>query len=160
MTSKAWALGGGFGIDRLALEERSAREPGHGEALVRLQRISLNRRDLLLVQGSYNPRQILPIVPCSDSAGIVEALGPGCRRVKVGDRVVVHFLTGWISGEPDMAKLSTALGGPGGDGTLQETLTISEEALLRLPDNVSTEAAATLPCAALTAWAAVVNPAR
>lgn len=157
MTNKAWALRGGFGIDRLAPEERPTREPGFGEARVRVEWVSLNRRDLLLVEGVYNPRQALPIVPCSDGAGTVEALGEGCERLKVGDRVVVHFFSGWIAGEPDMAKLSSALGGPGGDGTLQQTLVVSEQALVRLPENITTQAAATLPCAALTAWSAVAE---
>jgi NADPH:quinone reductase-like Zn-dependent oxidoreductase len=157
MTNKAWALQGGFGIDRLALEARAEQQPGFGEARVRIEWISLNRRDLLLVEGVYNPRQVLPIIPCSDGAGTIEALGEGCRRLKARDRVAVHFFPGWIAGEPDMVKLSTALGGPGGDGTLRQTLVISEEALLRLPDNISTQAAATLPCAALTAWSAIVE---
>ena len=157
MTNKTWALRGGFGIDKLALEERPECEPGFGEARVRIEWVSLNRRDLLLVEGVYNPRQTLPIVPCSDGAGTVEALGQGCERLKVGDRVVVHFFPGWLAGEPDMVKLSTALGGPGGDGTLQQTLVIAEQALVRLPESLSTQAAATLPCAALTAWSAVVE---
>lgn len=157
MANKAWALQGGFGIDRLALEERRAREPGFGEARVRIEWVSLNRRDLLLVEGVYNPRQALPIVPCSDGAGIVEAVGPGCERLHIGDRVVVHFFPGWIAGAPDMAKLATALGGPGGDGTLQQTLVIAEQALVRLDETISTEFAATLPCAALTAWSAIVE---
>jgi NADPH:quinone reductase-like Zn-dependent oxidoreductase len=124
---------------------------------VRVEWVSLNRRDLLLVEGVYNPRQVLPVVPCSDGAGTVEAVGDGCARVKVGDRVVAHFFPGRIAGEPDMAKLSSALGGPGGDGALQQTMVISEQALVRLPQAISTEAAATLPCAALTAWSAVVE---
>ncbi len=157
MTNQAWALRGGFDIDRLALEQRPVRAPGFGEARVRLEWVSLNRRDLLLVEGVYNPGQALPVVPCSDGAGTVEALGEGCARVKAGDRVVVHFFPGWIAGEPDMAKLASALGGPGGDGTLQQTIVVSEQALVRLPETISTQAAATLPCAALTAWSAVVD---
>jgi NADPH:quinone reductase-like Zn-dependent oxidoreductase len=157
MTNKAWALRGGFGIDKLALEDRPLREPGFGEARVRIEWVSLNRRDLLLVDGIYNPRQALPIVPCSDGAGIVEAIGAGCGRVKPGDRVVAHFFPGWIAGEPDMAKLTSALGGPGGDGTLQQTIVIAEQALVVLPDALTSEAAATLPCAALTAWSAIVE---
>jgi NADPH:quinone reductase-like Zn-dependent oxidoreductase len=157
MTNNAWALRGGFGIDRLALEERPIVEPGFGEARVRVEWVSLNRRDLLLVEGVYNPRQVLPIVPCSDGAGVVEALGEGCERLKIGDRVVAHFFPGWIAGEPDMVKLATALGGPGGDGTLRQTLVVREQALIRLPGSLSTQAAATLPCAALTAWSAIVE---
>jgi NADPH:quinone reductase-like Zn-dependent oxidoreductase len=157
MNNKAWALRGGFGVERLTLEERPAREPGFGEVRVRLEWVSLNRRDLLLVEGVYNPKQALPIVPCSDGAGVVEALGAGCERLQIGDRVVVHFFPGWIAGEPDMAKLATALGGPGGDGTLQQTLVIAEQALVHLPEAIATEAASTLPCAALTAWSAIVE---
>jgi NADPH:quinone reductase-like Zn-dependent oxidoreductase len=156
MTDRAWALTYGFGIDNLRMETRAAREPGQGEARVRIEWVSLNRRDLLLVEGIYNPRQSLPVVPCSDGAGTVEAVGPGCARVRSGDRVVISFFPGWIAGEPDMAKLASALGGPG-DGVLRDAVTIAESALVLLPPSLSTEAAATLPCAALTAWSAVVE---
>ena len=84
MTDRAWALSGGFGIDNLRVEARAPREPGAGEARVRIEWVSLNRRDLLLVEGVYNPRQTLPVVPCSDGAGTVEAVGPGCARVRPG----------------------------------------------------------------------------
>ena len=156
MTDRAWTLSGGFGIDNLRVEARVPREPGAGEARVRIEWVSLNRRDLLLVEGVYNPRQTLPVVPCSDGAGTVEAVGPGCARVRPGDRVVISFFPSWIAGEPDMAKFASALGGPG-DGVLRDTVTIAEEALAPLPPSVSTETAAALPCAALTAWSAVVE---
>jgi NADPH:quinone reductase-like Zn-dependent oxidoreductase len=107
------------------------------------------------VQGIYNPRQRLPVVPCSDASGTVEAVGPGVSRLGPGDRVVAHFFTGWIAGEPTSEKLATALGGAGGDGTLQETVLLPEDALLPIPEAMSFEAASTLPCAALTAWSAV-----
>lgn len=156
MTDRAVVLEEGFGIDRLALRGREPVAPGPRQARVRIAHASLNRRDLLLVEGLYNPRQKLPVVPCSDGAGVVEAVGPGCRRVKVGDRVVVNFFPGWISGEPTSERLATGLGGPGGDGTLRTGLTIDEEALVVLPEAIGLEAAATLPCAALTAWSAIV----
>lgn len=155
--ARAVVLDGGFGLDRLAVTRRARSAPGHGEARLRVKAASLNRRDLLLVEGVYNPRQSLPIVPCSDGAGVVEAIGPGCRRVKVGDRALAHFFPGWIAGEPTTDKLATGLGGPGGDGLLRETITISEEALVAIPESMSFEAAATLPCAALTAWSAIVE---
>jgi NADPH:quinone reductase-like Zn-dependent oxidoreductase len=144
-----------FGLDHLALAERATPEPGHGEVRVRVRAVSLNRRDVLLVQGIYNPRQRLPVVPCSDASGTVEAVGPGVSRLGPGDRVVAHFFTGWIAGEPTSEKLATALGGAGGDGTLQETVLLPEDALLPIPEAMSFEAASTLPCAALTAWSAV-----
>ena len=156
MADRAWALSGGFGIDNLRIDARAAGSQAPGEARVRIEWVSLNRRDLLLVEGVYNPRQTLPVVPCSDGAGTVEAVGPGCARVRPGDRVVISFFPGWIAGEPDMAKFASALGGPG-DGVLRDTVTIAEEALVPLPPSVSTETAATLPCAALTAWSAVVE---
>lgn len=154
---RAVELDGGFGVERLTMRRRPRVAPGPGEARLRVHAASLNRRDLLLVEGVYNPRQRLPIVPCSDGAGVVEAVGPGCRRVKVGDRALVHFFPGWLAGEPTSDKLATGLGGPGGDGLLRETITIAESALVPIPEAMSFEAAATLPCAALTAWSAIVE---
>ncbi|MGF1627431.1 MAG: NAD(P)-dependent alcohol dehydrogenase [Alphaproteobacteria bacterium] len=155
--AKAIVVDGGFGIDRLALVERPGEEPGPGQVRLAVRAVSLNRRDLLLVQGVYNPRQRLPVVPCSDAAGIVEAIGPGCTRVKTGDRVVVQSMPGWLAGPLTREALATALGGAGGDGTLRETMLAPEQALLPIPGGVSLEAAATLPCAALTAWSAIVE---
>ncbi len=146
-----------FGLDNLRLATRSIGEPGPGEIRLRLEAASLNRRDLLLVEGAYNPKQKLPVVPCSDGAGTVEAVGPGVTRVAPGDRVALHFFTGWISGEPTTDKLATALGGPGGDGTLAERMIVSAEAVVKLPDAIDMATAATLPCAALTAWSAIVE---
>lgn len=144
-----------FGLDHLALAARETPDPGHGEVRVRVRAVSLNRRDVLLAQGTYNPRQSLPVVPCSDASGTVEAVGPGVARLRPGDRVVAHFFTGWIAGEPTSGKLATALGGAGGDGTLQEAIILPEQALLPIPEGLSFAAASTLPCAALTAWSAV-----
>ena len=153
----AWAVVGGFGLDRLALVRRASPAPGPGEVLLRVRAVSLNRRDVLLAQGVYNPRQPLPVVPCSDASGTVEAVGPGCARLGPGSRAVLHFFTGWIAGEPTSERLNTALGGPGGDGTLQEHVVVPEAALLPIPETLSFEDAATLPCAGLTAWSAVVE---
>lgn len=146
-----------FGLDGLRLATCEVDEPGPGEVRLRLQAASLNRRDLLLVEGIYNPKQVLPVVPCSDGAGVVEAVGPGVTRVAPGDRVALHFFTGWISGEPNTEKLATALGGPGGDGTLATRMIVAAEAVVKLPEAIDTATAATLPCAALTAWSAIVD---
>lgn len=146
-----------FGLDHLRLVTREVGDPGPGEVRLRLAAASLNRRDLLLVEGAYNPKQVLPVVPCSDGAGVVEAVGAGVTRVAVGDRVALHFFTGWISGEPDTTKLGTALGGPGGDGTLATHMIVAADAVVKLPEAIDTTTAATLPCAALTAWSAIVD---
>ena len=155
--STSMLLDEGFGIERLRAVERPRGTPGTGEVLLRVKAVSLNRRDLLLVQGVYNPKQVLPIVPCSDAAGLVEEVGPGVTRFSAGDRVALHFFLGWMSGEPTSQKLATALGGPGGDGTLRQTMVVPESALVPIPASMSFETASTLPCAALTAWSAVVD---
>ncbi len=154
---RALQIDGAFGLDNLKLVDRHLPEPGPGEIRLKLVAASLNRRDLLLVEGIYNPKQKLPTVPCSDGAGVVEAIGPGVTRVKPGDRVALHFFTGWISGEPTTEKLATALGGPGGDGTLRTHMNCSQDAVVKIPDQMSFEVAATLPCAAITAWSAIVE---
>jgi NADPH:quinone reductase-like Zn-dependent oxidoreductase len=157
MGNRTVRLEDGFGIDHLMLRDLAADEPGAREARVRIEAISLNRRDLLLVEGSYNPRQTFPVVPCCDGAGIVEAVGPGCVRVKPGDRMAIHLFPRWLAGEPTSERLSGSIGGPGGDGTLRESMVITEDALVHLPASLTTLAAATLPCAALTAWSAVAE---
>ncbi len=150
-------INGGFGLDNLKVAETTTREPGPGEVRLRVEAVSLNRRDLLLVQGVYNPRQELPSVPCSDGAGTADAIGPGCTRIKQGDRVVLHMMPDWLSGEPSSSKLTFAYGGACREGTLEQYMIVPERALLPIPEHMSFEAAATLPCAAITAWSAIVT---
>jgi len=155
MSYRKLVFDGGFGIDRLRVIDAADREPGHGEVRVRVDAASLNRRDLLLVQGIYNPKQKLPSTPCSDAAGVIDAAGPGCSRLRAGQRVVVHMMPDWISGEIARERIVTALGGADREGTAQQYLVVPEETVVALPDRVSIETAATLPCAALTAWSAI-----
>ncbi|MGE3643153.1 MAG: NAD(P)-dependent alcohol dehydrogenase [Beijerinckiaceae bacterium] len=157
MFHRKCVIEGAFGVDRLAVTEAQSRDPGPGEVRLRVEAVSLNRRDLLMVQGVYNPRQVLPSVPCSDGAGIADAVGPGCKRILPGDRVVLHMMPKWLSGEPSSDKLSQAMGGASGEGTLEQMIVVPEDAVLPIPDGMSFEAAATLPCAALTAWSAIVT---
>ncbi len=145
-----------FGIENLAVTERPRPSPGHGEVLVRVHAASLNYRDLLIVKGLYNPRLPLPRVPFSDGAGEVAEVGSGVSRVKQGDRVSAIFAQKWLSGEITEAASKSALGGEI-DGMLSEYLVLSEEGLVHIPDHLSYEEAATLPCAAVTAWHAVVE---
>jgi NADPH:quinone reductase-like Zn-dependent oxidoreductase len=134
-----------------AAAERPTPEPGAGEVLVRLRAVSLNYRDLLVIQGKYNPRMKLPRVPVSDGAGEVAAVGDGVTAWKAGDRVVIPFFPGWRDGPLSAAKVATALGGDV-DGLLREFAVIPADALLPIPPRLSFEQAATLPCAGVTAW--------
>jgi NADPH:quinone reductase-like Zn-dependent oxidoreductase len=140
-----------FGLDHLKPADRPAPEPGANEVLIRVRAASLNYRDLLVVQGKYNPRMKLPRVPLSDGAGEVVSVGAGVTAWKPGDRVVVPFMPGWLDGELSADKAATALGGDV-DGVLREYATFPAEALLPIPAHLSFEQAATLPCAAVTAW--------
>jgi NADPH:quinone reductase-like Zn-dependent oxidoreductase len=123
--------------------------------LVRLRAASLNYRDLLMVKGQYNPRQRLPLIPVSDGVGEVAAVGDGVTRVKVGDRVAGNFSQKWIAGEPAREKLTATLGGPL-DGMLAEYRVLHEEGVVRVPAHLTDEEAATLPCAAVTAWNSII----
>jgi NADPH:quinone reductase-like Zn-dependent oxidoreductase len=97
---KALEVQGSFGLENLKFAERPQPEPGPGEALVRMAAASLNYRDLLMVKGLYNPKQALPLIPCSDGAGEVVAVGEGVSRVEIGDRVITLFSQSWLSGDP------------------------------------------------------------
>jgi len=143
-----------FGIDNLALVEREQPKPAAGEVLVRITAASLNYRDYLVVQGLYNPKLKRPMVPISDGAGIVEETGPGVTRFKRGDRVVACFMQAWMDGPPTPEASASALGGAI-DGVLREYAVFSEHGLLPTPSSLSDEEAATLPCAAVTAWHAL-----
>lgn len=117
---------------------------------------SLNYRDLMMVRGEYNPRQPLPLIPCSDGVGEVVLVGAGVGRVKVGDRVCPIFAQGYLAGEPTREKLKTTLGGPL-DGTLTELMRVHEDSVVKVPSALSDVEAACLPCAGVTAWNAVVS---
>lgn len=151
---KAWQIGR-FGLSHLELVDLPDPEPGPGEVVVRLAATSLNARDLMMVEGRYNPRQPLPLVPCSDGCGVVVACGEGVRRFVVGDRVVPCFAPYWSGGEPDRERLRSTLGGPL-QGTLAELVCLPAEGCVHAPAALTDHQAATLPCAGLTAWTALV----
>jgi NADPH:quinone reductase-like Zn-dependent oxidoreductase len=144
------------GPDALVCEELPDPVPGPGEVSIRLRAASLNYRDLMVSKGVYNPRLKLPLVPLSDGAGEVVATGAGAVRFKPGERVVVSFAPAWVDGPPTDAKSRSALGAEAG-GLLVEQAVLPEDGLLPIPAHLSFEEAATLPCAAVTAWNAVVE---
>ena len=144
-----------FGIDELAFNEIDRPTPIAGEVLVRMRASSLNYRDLMMVEGTYNSRLKLPLVPFSDGAGEVVEVGEGVSRWKVGDRVCPIFMQGWVDGELDYSKSKSTLGGDL-DGCLREYAAFNEAGLVRIPDHLSFEEAACLPCAGVTAWNALM----
>ena len=150
-----------WGVEAVQVVERPDPTPGPGEVLVRMRAVSLNYRDLLMVQGMYGrgSAPVAPITPFSDGCGIVEAIGEGVTRFQPGDRVATLFFQGWISGPATMEKLVTALGHPI-PGAGRELATFSQEGLSKVPDFLTDQQVATLPCAALTAWHALFEHAR
>ena len=150
---RVWQISS-FGIDSLEFVERPTPALGPGEVLVRVHAISFNYRDLLMVKGLYNPKMKLPRIPCSDGAGEVAAVGEAVSRWKPGDRVAGIFMQNWLDGELTGAKARGALGGDI-DGMLAEYVVLKQTGLVELPEHLSFQEAATLPCAAVTAWNAL-----
>lgn len=145
-----------FGIDNLQLAEKPVPHPGPNEVLIKVHAVSLNYRDLMITLGKYNPQMHLPRVPASDGAGEVVAVGEGVTEIKTGDRVAGIFMQNWLDGPPTPAKHRGALGGDR-DGMLSEHVVLPESGVVRVPEHLSWEEAATLPCAGVTAWNAVVH---
>ena len=150
---RAWQISS-FGIDSLEFVERPTPLPEPGEVLVKVRAISFNYRDLLVVKGLYNPKMKLPRIPCSDGAGEVVAVGKGVTAWKPGDRVAGIFMQNWLDGPPSAIKSRRALGGDI-DGMLAEYVALKETGLVAFPEHLSFQEAATLPCAAVTAWNAL-----
>ena len=153
----AWLCENPTGVDALNWKELPTPTPGPGQILVRVEAASLNYRDLVVPErgyGSYTGQ--LPLIPISDGVGEVIAVGAGVTRVRLGDRVCPTYFQGWIGGEPDLQRLTQSLGGPI-DGTMTEVMCLSEQGVVVVPDYLSDIQAASLPCAALTAWSAVVT---
>lgn len=145
-----------FGIDNLRIVEREMPRPAAGEVLVKMHAASLNYRDVMVVSGTYNPRMRLPATPFSDCAGEVVEIGEGVTKRSVGDRVCSTVIAGWIDGGPSADTAKTAIGAGVSDGVLSEYRVFNESSLVSIPDHLSFEEAATLPCAAVTAWNALV----
>jgi NADPH:quinone reductase-like Zn-dependent oxidoreductase len=139
---------------RLGRVERPEPTPGPGRVAVRVRAASLNYRDLIHLRNKAG-RDVAGRVPLSDGAGEVVAVGPGVTRVRVGDRVAGCFFQTWLAGRFDMAYHGQALGGTA-DGVLAEVADLSADGVVPVPPHLSDEEAACLPCAALTAWYALL----
>ena len=152
---RLYRLGNLGSLDALTLTETDEPRPGPREVAVRIRACSLNHRDLNIVSGTYARLALKPAaIALSDGAGEVVALGPGVTRWKVGDRVAPIFVQRWLGGDLKFEYMASALGGPS-DGVLAERIVLHEEGLVRIPSHLGFEEAATLPCAAVTAWNAV-----
>ncbi len=144
------------GIDGIRIEDVADPEPGPGEVLVRLRAASLNFRDLVVLDGGYGAAQRKDgLILLSDGAGEIVALGAGVEEFQVGDRVTTCFFQDWVAGLPTAARLSSALSAHL-DGIACELRSLPVRGVMPAPDHLSWIEAATLPCAALTAWSAVM----
>ncbi|MBN1654057.1 MAG: NAD(P)-dependent alcohol dehydrogenase [Deltaproteobacteria bacterium] len=154
--AKKFIIKGAFGIDNLTLVNAEIPTPGPFQVTVKMKAASLNYRDLLVTQGLYDPKQKPGLVPLSDGVGVVHELGAGVTRLQKGDRVCTTFFQRWIKGTPTLDEMRSTLGSPI-DGALCEYMLLDSEGLVRAPKHLTDEEAATLPCAALTAWTALVT---
>ncbi len=150
----------GDGIDVLRLKEIAKPEPKADEVLVKMTAISLNFRDLLVIKGvgDWNPKS--ERIPVSDGVGEIVSVGENVSKEKVGDRVAGVFLPNWLEGELTKEQYVSPLGGATTDGVLAEFVSFNERSVVKIPNNLTDEEAATLPVAALTAWHAVAKRSR
>jgi NADPH:quinone reductase-like Zn-dependent oxidoreductase len=147
---RAWELNA-FDWRSLACVERALPSPGPSEVLVDIRAVTLNFRDLAIAAGVYAPKQSLPLVPASDSVGVVSAVGPGVSRWTVGDRVIGCYMQSWDRGPSRPSDRENTLGSPL-HGVLCEQRIFPQDFILPAPAGLSDEACAALPIAALTAW--------
>ena len=156
---RVWQVAAPAGPSGLALAERPDPTPGPRDVVVRTRAVSLNYRDLLVISGGYGRQAPPGTIPCSDAAGDVIAAGAEVSRVREGDRVTSTFAPGWQTGALTAAAARTALGLGSTAGVLAESFVLPEQGVLPAPSSLSYEEAATLPCAALTAWHALFEEA-
>ena len=157
---RAWVIGATPGPEGLRLTEIETPRVGPFDVVLRTRAVSLNYRDTLVVAGAYSGgRAPAGAIPCSDAAGDVVACGDGVTRVRVGDRVTSTFAPDWLAGSLTRAALRTTLGSGQGIGVLAEQVALPETAVVPMPAGLSFDEAATLPCAALTAWHALFEEA-
>lgn len=151
---KAYQITGTDGYASLVQTDLPIPQPAPGEVLVSIKAVSLNYRDYMNVMGIRGVTGPIPRVPCSDGAGEVTAVGEGVTDWQIGDRVVIPFMPTWLDGPFSQAHAAAALGGAK-DGVLREIVSVPASSLVKIPESLSYADAATLPCAAVTAWDAL-----
>ena len=155
---KAYRFDSFQSLDELRMREEADPRPQRGEVLVRVRAVSLNYRDIAMLRGRYPRKSVPGLIPVSDAAGEIVAIGEGVSSFKVGDRVIGAFHPRWFGGEMPSTIASDTYGAES-DGWLCELKAISQEGVVRLPASLSYEEGCTLPCAGLTAWTALTGPA-
>lgn len=145
------------GLDRLSISPRPVPEPGAGQVVVRVRAASINRRDLMLLEGTYPLAAVPGVVPLSDGVGEVTAVGAGVRRVKVGDRVAATYYPHWVDG-PQRLALVREQHGANHDGWLASYIVLAADSVVRVPGHLTDPEAASLTCAGVTAWSALTKP--
>jgi len=151
---RAYQILPGDDIDGMQCVELPARALALGEVRIRVHAVALNYRDLMVASGNYLVNVDNPIIPCSDGAGEVLAIGHGVTTLQVGDRVAASFFPHWQDGRTSPNKIRHSLGGDI-DGMLAEEVVLHEDALVKIPPQLSYVDAATMPCAGVTAWNAL-----
>lgn len=144
------------GIGNLRTVDLPDPVPRRQEILIKVRATALNYRDVEIVNGSYHTAFALPLVPLSDGVGEVVAVGEDVTRFRLGDRVCSTFWQRWVGGSFRMAEPAYQRGGPI-DGLLADYAVLDEQAAVLAPRNLADVEAATLPCAAVTAWHALVT---
>ena len=146
-----------LGLDNLTLTDKDIKSIADDEVLVEMKAATLNYRDLIMIDGGYGPiGGKPPFIPISDGAGIVKEVGKSIKNFKVSDIVIPPFFKGWDSGSMKENTVFLSLGGKE-DGVMQEFMIFKENNLVHAPKNWNCIEAATLPCAALTAWRTIVT---
>lgn len=143
-------------LDGLSLCNEPDPTPGPSEVVIKVHANALNYRDLMVMRGAYRVPPRARVIPLSDGAGEVVALGADVTRVKKGDRVAGAFFQGWMGGHIEAEHLSTDMGGSI-DGMLSEYVVLNQHGVVKIPTHLSYQEAATLPCAALTAWCCLTD---
>ncbi|RUT67851.1 NAD(P)-dependent alcohol dehydrogenase [Flavobacterium cupreum] len=149
---KAYQISENYSIETLKQVEKSYNKLLPDEILVQIKAVSLNYRDLLVIKGTDKWKPPVGRIPVSDGVGIVVEIGNQVTEVALNDRVAGLFFPNWMDGNLSSEKLLNSLGGSASDGMLQEFVVLKENAVIKIPDYLSNEEAATLPCAAITAW--------
>jgi NADPH:quinone reductase-like Zn-dependent oxidoreductase len=153
-----WSFKDGFGLDHLRLSESATPSPGPRDVLIRMSAASLNYRDLVVLRGQHGKSVVPPLIPLSDGVGRVLEVGSEVQTISIGDRVCPCFFQNWAGGAPPLDIEIGRLGGPL-DGVLTTHRVVPASAVVRIPEHLSDAEAATLPCAGVTGWSALNEPA-